>query len=176
MYVTANCSLSISNTTFKNNIAEGFTGAMCSHNSSVNIEHVNFENNYVLNKLFGSGGGLWLHKSSMTKISNVLFSKCHANQGGAIAANSSTIIMSKCSVIENTGSAIFLLDSDSLEINNSIFFNNSTPYKGGAIMCSTNCLVKTIETRFSHNRAVNRGGAVNLVEKSNFTAEKLLIH
>ena len=81
-------------------------------------------------------------------------------KGGAIASSLTTIIMSISSVTENTGSAIYITDGDSIEINNCTFFNNSTPENGGTIMCLVYCELKMVNTRFSQNRALQSGGVV----------------
>ena len=160
--------LSISDTTFENNVAGLQGGAICNDNSSMNIEYSKFQNNSVLNKVFGRGGSLQLRNNCTTKISSVFFSKCHANVGGAIASNSTTIIMSNSSVTANTGSAIYLIYRDSLEINNSTFFNNSTPKQGGALLCQASS-VKMVNTKFSQNKALNIGGAFHMDEMSKLT-------
>ena len=165
MYAAFNCSLSISNTTFENNIAGMFGGSITSDNCSLNIEYTKFKNNTVLNKVIGEGGGLYLVYNSMIKISHTLLSKCHASSGGAITANSTKIIVSNTSVIANTGSAIHLIDGDSFEIKNSKFVNNSAPDDGGSIVCEACCIVKMVNKRFSQNMAVNRGGAVYIDKK-----------
>ena len=134
--------LNISKSTFENNVAIMVGGAIQSENSSINMEYSKFENNSILNKEIGQGGCLFLFGNSAVKISNVLFSKCHASNGGAIASNSTTIIMSNSSVNSNTGSAIYLSPGDSFEINNCTFFNNSTPQTGGAIVFGDYCVVK----------------------------------
>ena len=172
VYATSNCSLSISNTTFENNVAVAFGGTITSVNCFMNIQHTKFKNNSVLNKVDGKGGGLYLPFNSTIEISHTLFSKCHASIGGAITSNSSTIIMFNSSVIANTGSAVVLGKGDSFEIKNSSFYNNSTPKDGGAIICDA-CVLQMTNTRFSYNRAVRRGGAVN-VDDSKLIAHSCL--
>ena len=151
--------LSINDTVFENNVAGVFGGAICSLESSMNIEYIKFINNSVLEMEFGQGGGLYLVGKSTTKMSNVLLSKCHASGGGAILSSSTTIIMSSSSITDNTGSAIYLSNGDSLEINISTFINNSKPKEGGAILCNA-CKMNLVNTRFIQNRAMDRGGTV----------------
>ena len=103
---------------------------------------------------------MYLSENSTIKISNVLFSKCHASLGGAIGTNFTEIIMYNSSVISNTGSAIYLTEGDTFEINNCTFLNNSTPVNGGAILCNDYCVMKMVNTQFSHNWAGKDGGAV----------------
>ena len=150
----------ISKSTFENNVAGKYGGAIYSENSSLNIEYSTFQNNSVLNKEIGEGGGLLLQGNSTIKISNVLLSECHARYGGAIMSNSTTVIMSNSSLIANTGSAIALLEGNTLEIDNCTFLNNWTPESGGAILCRGSNVVKVVNTKFSKNRAVKSGGAV----------------
>ena len=159
--------------TFENNVATWAGGAIFSTNGSMYIKNSKFQRNKVLDKIIGLGGGLFLDKNSTMKISNVLLSACHAINGAAIGTNSSTFIMSNSYVTSNTGSAIFLLNGcngESSEINNSTFFNNSTPQEGGAIMCLA-CAVKMLNTRFSHNMAVTGGGAIKLYSGSKSSAK-----
>ena len=108
--------LNITKSTFENNVAIMVGGAIRSDNCSINMEYSKFQNNSVLNKEIGMGGGLFLFGNSTVKISNVLFSKCHARSGGAIGTNFTKIIMSNSSVISNTGSAINLNPGDSFEL------------------------------------------------------------
>ena len=151
----------ISKSTFENNVAVVTGGAIRSDNSSMTIEYSTFQNNSVSDKVKGMGGGIFLFGNSTIKLSNVLFSKCHAYYGGVIGrfANFTSIIMSNSYVIANTGTAIFLITGDTLEINNSTFFNNSSPRDGGAVLCGVNCVVKMVNTKFDHNRAGGAGGA-----------------
>ena len=150
----------ISKSTFENNVALMFGGAIRSNNCFMNIEYSKFHNNGAFNKVLGMGGGLLLNGNSTLKISNVLFSKCDASRGGAIFTNFTTIIMSNSSMISNTGSAIYLSDGDILGINNSTFCNNSALRTGGAISCIGSYVVKMVNTKFVHNKAVESGGAI----------------
>ena len=159
----------ISESTFDNNVAAKVGGAISTANCSIYIENSKFRNNSVLNKVFGMGGGLFLYENSTMKISNVLISKCHGNVGAAIVTNFSTLIISNSSVTANTGSAIYLFNRGSSEINNCTFVNNWTPKDGGAILCEV-CAVKMVNTRFSENMAVNNGGAVTIYGMSKFSA------
>ena len=136
----------------------------------MNIEYSKFQNNSVLNKVNRKGGSLYLLYNSIMNISHSLLSKCHASMGGAIAANSTKIIMSNTSVIANTGSAIYMLYGYSFEINNSAFLNNSANQDGGAILCSSYCVVKITNTKFSQNIALDRGGALCIDKMSKIIA------
>ena len=160
------CSLSICNTIFENNLVGVYGGAMYINSSFVDIQTSIFENNSILNKVMGNGGGFFLDGNSTMKISNVLISKCEASLWGAIAANFTTIIMSDTFVTANTGSAVHLINGDSLEISNSEYLNNFSPDDGGAINCEGDCVVKIVNTTFSLNRAVGEGGAVNIAGMS----------
>ena len=152
----------ISKSTFQNNVAVVTGGAIRSENCSLNIEYSTFQNDRVSDQVKGRGGGMFLYGNSTIKISNVLFSKCYACYGGAIGrfANFTTITMSNSSLIANTGTAILLVTGDTLDINYSTFFNNTSPRDGGAILCEVNCVVKMASTTFGHNRARGVGGAV----------------
>ena len=154
----------ISKSTFENNFAVVTGGAIRSVYCSMNIEDSTFQNNSVSDKVQGSGGALFLYGNSTVKISNVLFSKCNAFFGGVIGrfANSTSIIMSNSSVIANTGTAIFIATGDTLEINNSTFFNNSSTRNGGAVECKANCVVKMVNSKFVHNKSGGAGGVVAL--------------
>ena len=154
----------ISKSTFENNFAVVTGGAIRSVYCSMNIEDSTFQNNSVSDKVQGEGGAMFLYGNCTVKISNVLFSKCNAFFGGVIGrfANSTSIIMSNSSVIANTGSAILLTSGDTLEINNSTFFNNTSSRAGGAVKCKANCVLKMVNTKFRHNKSGENGGAVVL--------------
>ena len=147
--IANNSSLSVNGTIFENNVADLFGGSIYCFYSFLNAEYSNFKNNSVLKKVHGMGGGcLCLKDNCKVKISNVIFSECHASFGGAIAANFSQIVMASTSLIANTGSAIYLYEEDFVDINNCTFVNNSTPQSGGAIMCLIYCDIKTDEFEF----------------------------
>ena len=172
--VLVNSSLSVSDTTLKNNVAGVFGGAIFCYQSYLNVEYGNLINNNVINKEKGRGGGLFLTRNCTAKISNVLFSECHASNGGAIAANFTKMVMADSSLTANTGPAIFLIDRVPFEINNCTFLNNSSPVSGGAIFCPIYCDVKMVNSNFSRNRAVVTGGAIS-VRKFN-RMSKLTVH
>ena len=155
-------SLSISHTTFENNVADVIGGAISSYHSFLNVEYSNFKNNSVLNKKLGGGGCLYLLDNSTAKISKVLFTECHANHGGTITANLAKIIMADSSLTANTGSALYLFEGVFIEINNCTFSNNSTPHHGGAITCIRYCDVKAVNVNFKRNRALISGGAIHM--------------
>ena len=170
--VLSNSSLSVSQTTFENNIADTIGGAISTFNSSLNVSYSIFRNNRAVDKGVGSGGGILAINNSTMKISNVTFSKCYARMGGAIATFSFTkTIMSDSSLNANTESAIILFGGVSFEIDNCMFLNNSTPEEGGAIRCVISCAVTVINSIFHHNRAISGGGAVCIRERS-----KLIVH
>ena len=171
----------ISKSTFENNVAVALGGAIRIDSCSMIIEYSTFKNNSVAHKVIEAGGGLFLFENSTIKISNVLFSKCHAKFGGAIASNFTTIMMSTSSVISNTGSAIYLNAGDTFEMNNCTFSNNSTPDSGGAILCNGYCVMKMVNTKFDQNSAVKDGGAVyvsiaNMYVKSYRMMSNLIAH
>ena len=168
-------SLSISDTTFENNVAGFIAGAIFSSQSFLNIEYSNFKNNSVLNMKSGEGGGLLLTDYSTVKISNVLFSECHARNGGAILANFTQITMSNSYVAANTGSAIYFGDENSVHIDNCTFSNNFIPVNGGAIVCVEYCDVKIINSNFRRNNALRGGGAV-YVTKFLKNTSKFTVH
>ena len=181
----SNSSLSISGTTFENNMADMYGGAIAMKSigsSALNIIYSSFTNNSALNKVMGMGGGLFLGGNCSVKLSNVLLSKCHAYEGGAILINSTKSIMSDSSVIHNIGSAIYLLKAMTFQINNCTFINNSSPENGGAIICLYYCSIHMINTRFSENSAAKLGGAVSIqrtrmisMQRKNLTS-KLTAH
>ena len=175
MCIVHNSSLSISYTTFENNVADVYGGAILCTHSFLNAENSNFKNNSVLEKLTGMGGCLFT-ENSIVKISDVLFSECHAHYGGAIMANFTEIKMADSSLIANTGSAIFFLDRESLDINNCTFLNNSTPDDGGAaIACKRYCDVKMVNSNFIGNKAVSGGGGA-VYMKCIDEVRKLVVH
>ena len=165
-------SLSVIGVTFQNNVAGILGGAIYSNDNVLDVEYSNFVNNSVLNKVQGMGGCLYLVGNSMTKISEVLFSECHARYGGAIEANLTKFIMANSYLTGNTGSAIYLVGIY-VDINNCTFFNNSAPEYGGAIVCAIYSDVKVVNSNFSKNKAVLGGGAVYAERTSSF---KMFVH
>ena len=161
--ILTNSSISVSESRFENNIAGLCGGAISSTYSFMNDEYSIFKNNSAANEAMGMGGSIFIQNNSTVQISNVLFSESHASRGGTIKSMySTTITMCNTSVTASTQSAMYLLNGVSLEVNNCIFSNNSTPENGGAIMCKYSCDVKMINTQFHQNKAW-LGGAVHIL-------------
>ena len=94
-----------------------------------------------------------------------LESSCISSYGG------STMTIDNCTFEENAPTAVLSVDNTFTKITNSKFFNNSSPFWGGAIVCVENCAMLLIYNKFYQNTARDaRGGAIFIQYSSTLTA------
>jgi hypothetical protein len=122
----------------------------------IEISSCHFHNNA---SRFGAGG-IYIHKSNLT-ISNCKFDYNYSDQGSAINANTSEMIISNSLFTENysrdNGGAIFLSGTDAIVENNTLTYNRSN--NGGAIWLG-HSPGKIMNNFFSNNEAYIDGGAL----------------
>ena len=115
----------ISHSTLRNNHSAFYGGAIYLFKSAAIINHCIFRDN-VCSATDGAGA-LHLFNSSPT-LTNLLFFRNKSHKGGAIYAYKSSLILNNVTITDNSalnkGGAIFLADSNYLEIYNSIIWHN----------------------------------------------------
>ena len=118
--------------------------------------------NAVLKGKLNNGGGMFLNMNCNVTISNVSFAHNKADGGGAIYAQNlcNISILHNSSFMSNTGSAVMLVDDNTLHINNSKFHSNSR-----AIFGMSNCNISIVNTNFIHNKA-SYGGSIRVSMES----------
>ena len=164
LLATSNSLLSISFATFENNVAGVFGGAIHGiGNSSVILKESSLKSNSLSTKRMGIGGGVVCSKNCTTAIFNVHFLKNKAQYGGAIGAmyTSSLMVFNNLFVF-NMGTATFLAEGSSLDIDNSSFINNSTPLKGGAVFAYRQHFINVKNSNFIKNKGMTSGGAIHI--------------
>ena len=108
-------------------------------------------------------------------LSNVRFFGNEAQYAVAIgASNFSNITLQNSLLVGSSGSAIGLSKNANLRVDQCIFRNNSTPFKGGAIYAEKGSSVFTLNTIFRHNKAINSGGAIHIEDKTKSTFQNCL--
>ena len=115
----------------------------------------------------GSGGGVALSGDDSTLwMRDTLVDSCWSGSGGAIAANSSGILLESCAFENNSalesGGAVFVSGSGTLELSKDVLFSgNRAGQSGGAIYITQNKSVKfTGQVIFNDNQA-GSGGAIS---------------
>ena len=111
----------------------------------------------------GIGGGVLCSRNCTMMIFKVHFFKNKAEYGGALGGMyTSSLMVSNSSFESNMGTATFLIGEFSLDINNCIFINNSTPLKGGAIFAYRQGFISIKNSNFIENKGMTSGGAVHI--------------
>ena len=208
IYFNHTTNISITNTIFESNLAGGDGGALyLLKSSNIHIIGCQFRGNKAayLNPLdvvsegyFIYGGNLGGGAIAITKSSDIIIENCQfirnnllGNKkeigGGAMTIFSSkNIIIHNCIFSKNTimtnerGGALFILQSQEINISNTLFENNInngltsngenlTPYGGGAVSISKSKFVTIMNSNFLYNRNTNTDGGALLIYKSSNT-------
>ena len=144
-------------TNFKNNTADFSGGAISVANeTSVIIEDSLFMENSAM------FGVLYFALNCSVVISNVTFTENKVIGSGTILAqNLCKITIFNSLFVENTGSAINLMNDNTLYINDCTFCNNSR-----AIIGVSNCEINVTDTQFTGNHA-DEGGSLYVSKATN---------
>ena len=158
IYITGG-NLNIRKSTFRDNFAYNYGGAIAAlYSSVVNMENSTFINDYSLND---AGGSIYLLKSEL-KSSYSRFYNSSATFGAAITSLNSKITLNNCILENNTavyeGGAIYSI-YNSLSCIESTFINNHAR-NGGAIYGDDLALFELENNRFLSNYASEFAGAV----------------
>ena len=156
-----------------------FGGAvLCDYCSLVDISRSSFSNNQLPLNITGGGGSVAILTTPAVVISSSVFTGNAADQGGAILCH-------ECSAMSITGSSFhnnsagsdggaiyyfnsgyFNLPSDSFELENSLFTENSALRNGGSVYLQfTSSLgsVRIVSSTFNNNTAQFNGGALMVI-------------
>ena len=139
LFIKGYTDLEVSNTDFTNNDARYDGGAVyVTTYCATHFEDVSF----LSNEAGRAGGALFLSPSQNDESPQVLHSVVledneAESEGGAISARKVDLLEIKYSTMESNhvptagfGGAVFLYDSDGIEIQNNLFFDNSAGYGG----------------------------------------------
>ena len=156
-------SVSIFGSKFTNNVG-GVLGGVISiaNQSSLTIEDSSVVNNTALYGVLDNGGGIFLSTKSTMMISNVKFLENKAKLGGAVYIQilCNITILQNSSFVGNRGSAISLVNNNTLIINDSVFYSNSR-----AIFGVLYCNISIMNTNFIRNKASD-GGSIRVSRKT----------
>ncbi len=150
--VTADAPLAVSNLTLRNGATVGADGGAIASNSTVSVANAAFTGNTAS----GGAGGAIFSTGSVSVVDSVFRSNVASISGGAIDAQSMTIIRSAF-VANSSDFGAALSDSSAgpglgLLVESSTFDGNITPASGGAIYTNSNSTRVRLST-FAANQA-----------------------
>ena len=120
------------------------------------------DTNFIQNKA-AVGGSLYIYMATSVFLHNCTFTDNFASsKGGAIAVVNSNINVSACTFTENTaliGGGVFYI-SGILFVKDSVMTNNSVSGDGGIAYLEVNSNVNIINSIFTTNVAISRGGVL----------------
>lgn len=176
----ANATVSVSNSIFSNNKAEGANGwgGAIYNAGTLSVDSTRFENNTAS----AQGGAIYVHPKAELDVTNSYFKGNSGTAGGAVAifgdnsvtpehSISNTVFEGNTATREGAkagkGGAIAILEMDTpnpeyttaLDLSNVTFLNNTSNGTGGAIHSESGTLTITDAT-FSGNSAEQQGGAI----------------
>ena len=151
--------LSISDSTFINNIAYNYGGAIAAeYNQRTTITNSKFRNDSSTND---AGGAIYLRESPMTG-TELEFTDCNATFGAGITSLNSAMTLKSIHGENNTaeynGGVIFHMYGSFSLISSS--FNNNSAHNGGALFIDNSTSFTLMTTSFTNNRAEYCAGAV----------------
>ncbi|WP_462263531.1 beta strand repeat-containing protein, partial [Desulfovibrio piger] len=176
----ANATVSVSNSIFSNNKAEGTNGwgGAIYNAGTLSVDSTRFENNTAS----AQGGAIYVHPKAELDVTNSYFKGNSGTAGGAVAifgdnsvtpehSISNTVFEGNTATREGAkagkGGAIAILEMDTpnpeyttaLDLSNVTFLNNTSNGTGGAIHSESGTLTIT-DAVFSGNNAEQKGGAI----------------
>lgn len=150
--------LTITNSTFNSNLAEGVGGAVFIVMGTVTISNSTFRGN----SSDGDGGAIGVDHYGTVIITNNTFSNNSSKAyGGAIGSNGTVTLVNSTfrgNSSDASGGAIACYKMITLA--DSIFSNNSAAKWGGAIVCRNDTLLKISRSTFKNNSAGHGSGAI----------------
>ena len=151
------CILSLTSSTFQNNFAHSYGGALSVRGSTLSLTGNIFENNYA----DFYGGALYLRDSTLSFTRNTLKNNSANSFGGALHVQESTFSLTgntfKSNYAKYYGGAFSAQDS-TVSITANIFQNNSVHGGGGALYVRDSALSLTRST--IQNNSAEYGGAL----------------
>ncbi len=176
----ANATVSVSNSIFSNNKAEGTNGwgGAIYNAGTLSVDSTRFENNTAS----AQGGAIYVHPKAELDVTNSYFKSNSGTAGGAVAifgdnsvtpehSISNTVFEGNTATREGEkagkGGAIAILEMDTpnpeyttaLDLSNVTFLNNTSNGTGGAIHSESGTLT-IADALFSGNSAEKKGGAI----------------
>lgn len=160
-----NCGyLTVYNSTFVNNSAAKWAGAIHTHYSGTTTI---YNSNFVDNVAAWNGGALYAYNSLTVIGSNFTNNRAFNSNGGAIAASyymtMPYVIIENCQFNNNSavssGGAISI-GSGVLIVRNSDFNNNKANGSNGGAISATSTTLNVTDSNFVNNRANSNGGAI----------------
>lgn len=157
--------VTINNSEFSNNYAEGNGGAMF-----VSLSEASISSSTITQNTAGKGGGLFLNETNLTISQNSLISENYATTTGAgmHASNGNSINISNSTLRANdTGSngggiytaAISAAQKNRLSLTNSTLTSNSASESGGGVFLSSSDTMVMSNSTVHRNSAYRFGGA-----------------
>ncbi|CAN0390209.1 unnamed protein product, partial [Ectocarpus fasciculatus] len=150
---------------FNNEALRG--GGVYSKAETITIKACNISGNRGHTLYAGSGGALGIIDCVDASVRGTLFVDNGAQllDGGALFCQSSHLNMSSCTFERNiagvNGGAVYIVESDSVRVTNSMFNGNSAVTGGGSgVWISTSLTATIVANIFENNTALSGGGTV----------------
>ena len=166
IHAEVNSSVSVLNTTFVENDAEFYGGAVYLESTNVQVSGSIFESNSAGT----TGGGLYARRSDV-RLSESGFSDNRARWGAATGFENATCNLEACVFMNNSaersGGASYIEEVSRVNIDGSTFSGNSATF-GGALYCQVSTL--TVDNSvFERGRATETGGCIHSRRRSRVT-------
>ena len=153
--------LSVSDSTFNNNIGRNVGGAISDvppSNGQISVSNSTFTNNQA-----SEGGAITIYDSPLT-VQSSTFIRNLARNGGAIMVDGTAVIsdsLFRDNTADGNGGAIQALFYDTLTVSESIFTENSAGWRGGAIRIRDGKSFDIDASVLYGNHATSAGGAIS---------------
>ncbi len=150
----------ISNSTFRNNTAGSYGGAIYNYGSSLSISFSTFIGNTAPSVY---GGGIFNASGSVCNLVNSSFIANKASYGGAVFSDG-PLTTKNCVFSENCAASVGggIYGSARIEITGSVFERDSTNANGGAVCASGTGNLYSVGNFFNSNYALGSGGALSI--------------
>ncbi len=163
-----NSSPTIANCIFTDNYAYMRGGAIYQQDGgTINILNCEFTSNTTGSDVNSMGGALFSN-SGVFNIKDCNFNFNSSNRGGAIATNSTTVLLDRCKIGGNTssinqGGALYIGDGSSFSVYNSLFIGNHSKTTGAVAYYSSTFNTNTqkfVNCTISGNKNDNASSAI----------------
>ena len=158
-------SMQFSNCSFSNNVASGTAGILFAYDGKVSLFNCTVTNNTAYNE----AGAFDLYNSSLLVKDSVFINNSCGVEGGVISAYRKSTLEISNSIFWNNkaegadGGAIFLEDESKLESNSCQFIGNIAALGGGAVMVVDHSSYSDTGSTFTKNTAADNGKFITYI-------------
>ena len=165
--------LRLDNATFTSNLAAESGSCVNSYSISFSMKNSSFNDN----QSFFRGGAIYQGNATHSRIENTLFNHTTSQRGAAIYSKSDIIILncifSNNQVDTGEGSALYITETALIELNSTVFLNN-TSNNVGCIFAKEYSILHFHDVLFSRNYAKVQGSSIVAGDNSMIYMENTL--